>query len=90
MFSLSLLNMTSKRFFVFGIIFLFAFSFASAGFLDFFKKKEITGNAVSLKKSCVDSDENLGLENSKFVKGTTVIKRVGLLLRGVLIIVLII
>ncbi len=67
--------MISKRFFVFGIIFLFAFSFASAGwFSDLFKKKEITGNAISLKRSCEDSDGNLGLEDSKFIKGTTIIR----------------
>ncbi len=68
--------MISKRFFVFGIIFLFAFSFVSVSFFDWFNKKEITGNAVSVKKSCRDSDGNLGLEDSKFIKGTTIIKKI--------------
>ncbi len=39
--------MVLKRFFVFGIIFLFAFSFASGGFFDFFKFGKVTGNVVS-------------------------------------------
>ena len=73
--------MVLKRFFVFSVILLFAFSFASAGFFDFFKGGKVTGNAVSLKKSCVDSDGNLSLENSKFIKGTTTVKKDNIIIR---------
>ena len=69
--SLSLSDMISKRFFAFGLIFLFAFSFASAGFFDWFSKKEITGNAIENKYDCIDPDQG----NNEIFMNTTVIQK---------------